>query len=87
MVYNTIKGLLCVPTVRCIYCDFEANSKPPSYKERAMMPYTEGVLLEVIRHSKMMPTLLPHTLSQEITISGHVSMSELYDSWLVILFD
>lgn len=36
------------------------------------MPYTESFMLETHRHSKIVPTLLPHKITKEFTIGKYI---------------
>jgi len=42
------------------------------YADRSALPYTEAVILEVLRLGNIAPTGLPHTLEEEYVIDGKV---------------
>ncbi|XP_067944775.1 cytochrome P450 2U1-like isoform X2 [Watersipora subatra] len=50
----------------------KCTGERPKYSERSKLPYTEATILEVLRVSMMLPTLLPHSLDKPVTIEGHV---------------
>ena len=48
-------------------------SKFVTHKDRLAMPYTDAVLLEVLRKANIASTALTHTLEKEIVVDGKVS--------------
>ena len=41
-------------------------------KDRLSLPYTNSVLLEVLRKANIVPALIPHTLTTSLEIDGKV---------------
>lgn len=42
------------------------------------MPYVEAVILESLRVSNLVPTILPHTTNEDITVDGKVSINAFF---------
>ena len=51
---------------------FLGASRPATSKDRLLMPYTDAVLLEVLRKTNIVPTALPHLVDENIKIDGQV---------------
>ena len=56
-----------------------------TYKDRYTMPYTDAVLLEVLRVSNVVHSAAPHVLDEDIEVEGKV-VSDLTLFKLCILF-
>ena len=54
------------------YCHFLGQDRSVSSKDRVTMPYTDAVLLEVLRKSNVVHSAAPHTLSEDIKVEGKV---------------
>ena len=51
---------------------FAGRDRAVTSKDRLSMPYTDAVLLEVLKKANITPTSVPHTVDQNIEVDGQV---------------